>query len=219
VLQLVIAVPISLALPSAGQAVGLTDAFAPEKWVLSNTNADQTFSSPQNTCIGLSYDVACVTINDAITGSFDVIGSADGFDGGANTSGASTTDRTTTWKLVNTGLPAYVSFTWLFSNGDDNTDIASYLIDNSDLIGNSETILSDVPTGIAAQIANLTVASNSSIAFRVRTADNSGNPGILSITNFEAVPVPAPLPLLGVAAAFGFSRKLRKRIRGRQQLQ
>jgi len=212
-LQLVIAVPISLALPSAGQAAGLTGSFAPVNWVLSNTNADETFSSPQNTCAALSYQVACVTINDALTGSFDVIGSADGFDGGANTSGASTTDRTTTFQLVNIGLPAYVSFKWLFSNGEDNTDIASYFI------GNSETILSEAPTSIAAQIASLTVASNGSIAFRVRTTDNIGNPGILSITNFEAVPVPAPLPLLGVAAAFGWSRKLRKRIRGRQQLQ
>jgi hypothetical protein len=206
-LQLVIAVPISLALPSAGQAAGLTGSFAPVNWVLSNTNADETFSSPQNTCAALSYQVACVTINDALTGSFDVIGSADSFDGGANTSGAPTTDRTTTWKLVNTGLPAYVSFKWLFSNGEDNTDIASYLI------GTSETILSDVPSVIASPIVNLTIASNSSIAFRVRTTDNSGNPASLSITNFDAVPVPAPLPLLGVAVAFGWSRKLRRRLK------
>jgi hypothetical protein len=30
----------------------------------------------------------------------------------------------------------------------------------------------------------------------------------------DDVPVPGPLPALGAVAAFGFSRKLRKRIRG-----
>jgi hypothetical protein len=32
-------------------------------------------------------------------------------------------------------------------------------------------------------------------------------------TPFQATPVPGPLPILGAAAAFGFSRKLRKRIK------
>jgi hypothetical protein len=210
-LQLVIAVPISLALPSAGHAAGLTGSFAPVNWVLTNTNADQTLSSPQLTCADLSYQVACITINDAITGTFDVIGSADSFDGGANTIGASTTERTTTWELVNTGLPSQVSFKWLFSNGDNFTDIASYFV------GSSEIVLSDVPTIFAAQIDNLIIPSNGSIAFRVST-DNVGNPGILSITDFGAItisgtsPVPGPLPLIGCAAAFGWSRKLKRRV-------
>ena len=34
-----------------------------------------------------------------------------------------------------------------------------------------------------------------------------------SVVNLPAVPVPGPLPLFGAAAAFGFSRKLRKRIK------
>ena len=80
-----------------------------------------------------------------------MIGSAVGFAGGDNAVGALTTERTTTWKLVNTGLPAEVSFKWLFSNGDNGTDITSFLL------GSSETILSDVPTIFAAQVSNLIV--------------------------------------------------------------
>jgi hypothetical protein len=34
-----------------------------------------------------------------------------------------------------------------------------------------------------------------------------------SVVNLPSVPVPGPLPLFGAAAAFGFSRKLRKRIK------
>jgi len=211
-LQLAIAAPVSLALPVAGQAAGLTGAFAPENWVLTNTNEDQTIPSPGYTCAALSYDVACITNLDAITGSFDLIGSADGFLGGDNTSGAQTTGRTTTWELVNTGLPSEVSFKWLFSNGDNVTDTASYVL------GSSEAILSDVPTIFAAQVTNLIVPSNGSIAFRVSTTDNSGNPGILSITQFESIAisgttaVPGPLPLFGCAAAFGWSRRLKRRV-------
>ena len=211
-LQLAIAAPISLALPVAGQAAGLTGAFAPENWVLTNTNEDQNIPSPGYTCSALSYDVACVTINDPVTGSFDVNGSADSYAGGDNANGALTTERTTTWKLVNTGLPAEVSFKWLFGNGDNVTDVASYVL------GSSETILSDVPTMSAAQVANLIVPSNGSIAFRVSTTDNSGNPGILSITQFESTAisgttaVPGPLPLFGCAAAFGWSRRLKRRV-------
>jgi len=208
--QLAIAVPLSLALPAAGQAAGLAGAFAPANWGLSNTNEDQTIPAPGYTCAALSYDVACVTINDPVTGSFDVIGSADGFLGGDNAIGATTTDRITTWELVNTGLPAEVSFKWLFSNGDNGTDIASYLL------GSSETVLSDEPTIIAAQIANLFIPTNGSISFRVST-DNFNDPGILSITEFEAITlsgttsVPGPLPVFGAAAAFAWSRRLRKR--------
>ena len=210
-LRLAIAMPISLALPSAGQAAGLAGAFAPANWVLSNTNADETFSAPGYTCAALGYDVACATSIDALMGSFDLIGSADGYLGGDNAIGATTTERTTTWKLVNTGPQAQVSFKWLFGNGDSSTDIASYLI------GSSETILSDVPTNSTAAIFNLTIPSNGSIAFRVST-DNIGNSGILSISEFEATTisdttsVPGPLPVFGCAAAFGWSRRLRRRL-------
>jgi hypothetical protein len=38
-------------------------------------------------------------------------------------------------------------------------------------------------------------------------------------SNVWTVPVPGPLPLLGAATAFGFSRKLRKRIKGSESLQ
>jgi len=42
--------------------------------------------------------------------------------------------------------------------------------------------------------------------------DYAGCPG--SCVSARVNPVPGPLPLLGVGAAFGFSRKLRKRIKG-----
>jgi hypothetical protein len=41
----------------------------------------------------------------------------------------------------------------------------------------------------------------------------SYNTGTTVKVNFTSIPAPGPLPVLGAAAAFGFSRKLRKRIK------
>jgi hypothetical protein len=216
-LKVLIAVPIGLTLPSAAQATGLTDAFAPGNWVLHNTNIDETLASPLYPCSISGHEVACVTINDISSGSFDVIGSSEFFAGGNNEIGATTAERTTTWKLLNTGPQAQLSFKWLFSNGEDVTDIASYLI--SDTVSEAEVELSNVPTAFTDTISNLIIPTNGSIAFRVKTLDNIGNPAILSITDFGAVAtgsptnVPGPLPFLGCAAAFSWSRKLSKRVR------
>lgn len=54
------------------------------------------------------------------------------------------------------------------------------------------------------------------IAFGVYSQDNDGSEGSVTISNFQFTPtadVPAPLPLLGAGAAFGWSRRLRRRIR------
>ena len=47
----------------------------------------------------------------------------------------------------------------------------------------------------------------------------SGTAQLTSILDsYQTQPVPGPLPLLGAGAAFGFSRKLRGRIKGSQQV-
>lgn len=205
------AVSISLALASSGQAAGLSGEFSPEKWVLLNSNADQAFPAPSNTCTALGYAVACVNLVDEATGLFEVVGSAETYAGGANAPGAVTSERSTSWYVTNLAVPQLVSFQWFFSNGEDDTDIASYRI--RDGITIAETELSTVPTSVAAVVSNLVIPANGSLAFQVRTTDNLGYPGILSISGFNATPVPGPLPIIGLAAGFGFTRKLRTRIR------
>lgn len=49
--------------------------------------------------------------------------------------------------------------------------------------------------------------------FSINDFEGSYGPGIATISNFSApAPVPGPLSLFGAAAAFGWSRKLRKRL-------
>ncbi|MFM7641790.1 MAG: hypothetical protein ACKO45_09600 [Cyanobium sp.] len=50
-----------------------------------------------------------------------------------------------------------------------------------------------------------------SLSFSLLSATNS--PADFAINRFDFTPVPGPLPVFGAAAAFGFSRKLRGRIR------
>lgn len=59
------------------------------------------------------------------------------------------------------------------------------------------------------------VLAGDTFGFRVFTLDDQFGPGNATISNFSApgsAPVPGPLPLLGVGAAFGYSRRLRRRI-------
>lgn len=204
-------VPFALAVSMPVQAMGLTGPFSPANWLLTNTNADESIAGdPQYTCGSLGYDVACVQLNSVATGAWDVIGSAEGYTGGDNAPGALTTDRTTTWSAPVTGISQVVSFDWLFTNGEATTDLSSYIV--SDGVTETETVLSTAPTVVSAPVTNVLVPSGGRLGFRVATT-NTGNPAILSITTFNASPVPGPLPLLGAAMAFRASRQLRRRQR------
>lgn len=107
-----------------------------------------------------------------------------------------------------------VSFSWNFSG---NSPVEFYYILNAGL-----NFISSTPnTGITS----FEVAVGDNFGFMIEAQDNrTGNPlggEAATISNFSApIPssapatssVPGPLPILGVAAAFGFSRKLRRRI-------
>jgi hypothetical protein len=54
------------------------------------------------------------------------------------------------------------------------------------------------------------VVAGDSFGFSIDGNDGIFGPGNATISNFSA-PVPGPLPLLGVGAAFGYSRRLRRR--------
>lgn len=54
------------------------------------------------------------------------------------------------------------------------------------------------------------VVAGDTFGFRVYTSDDVSGRGTATISNFSA-PVPGPVPLLGVGAAFSYSRRLRRR--------
>jgi hypothetical protein len=121
-------------------------------------------------------------------------------------------------------LPAQsyaLSFLWSYSTTDITADL--------DLFGYSIngnfTPLSDPfgPTNQHGGIALKSFAPSDLFAFTMRSTDNLGGPATTTIYSFLSglppeVPdcpcVPGPLPLLGAVTSLGWSRRLRRRIRG-----
>jgi hypothetical protein len=199
----------SCLLPAGAQAAGFSGSFAPANWILNNTNPNQSLDSTQYTCFALN-EVACVEAIAPSSGAVVVVGSVWGQQVGG---GVANTLRTTTWSVTNTGPNALISFDWALGTSGETNQVASYLVNLANVV------LSSID-GNSGSILSLPLATGDSFGFRVTTSDNTGNSGILSISNFNATPfsppstsVPVPLPLSGGAAAFAFSRRLRRRIR------
>ena len=103
------------------------------------------------------------------------------------------------------GLAGPASFDWSYSSSDCcNFDGFGYLLN-----GNFTQLAQNSSQG--SGFTQFNVLAGDTFGFRVFALDNAGSPGVATISNFSA-PVPGPLPLLGVGAAFGYSRRLRRRI-------
>lgn len=89
----------------------------------------------------------------------------------------------------------------IYGTGWDGTNTITGVIDTLDLINNIED--HGPASGKTLYVQDIWTASPGN------TIDNINN-------NFSQVP--GPLPILGIGAAFGFSRKLRKRIKGSETL-
>jgi hypothetical protein len=196
-------------LPAAAGAAGFSGSFDPANWSIVNTtegSVDQTLSgsgsTPEYTCTEIN-DVACAENVDATNGGVDVVGSVAGFDGG----GTGNTARTTTWTVTNGAQPSTLMFSWAFATlpTESATKQSAWY-----LVGTTATQLT-ASGGGSGSVSNISLAPFETFGFRVSTDDNIGDYGVLSITNFTATEVPAPLPLTGAAATFHWSRRLRRR--------
>jgi len=108
-----------------------------------------------------------------------------------------------------------VSFDWLYSTIDlPGGDSFGYLINGV------QTLLTDDQTTLPFGSTTLSVASGDIFGFYVASIDGDFGAGIATVYNFSgpgapptpgATDVPAPAAVLGVLAAFGWSRKLRRR--------
>lgn len=112
-----------------------------------------------------------------------------------------------------------VTFSWMYNTIDDpGHDSFGYLVDGN------YTLLTDDAFSYFTDTTNFNVSAGAEFGFRIFSVDGSFDPGIATIESFSgpapsaSTAVPGPLPLLGMAAAFGLSRKLRGRIRDRAGL-
>ena len=120
-----------------------------------------------------------------------------------------------------TTLGAGITPTFLFSSSDSGT--SSALIYFANLFAIEDTYVSGASIFSSSTFTGITLASlgmpNSGI-LGTWTLVDPGDPSYIGDTisvqvnaSRSSANVPGPLPILGLAAAFGFSRKLRKRIK------
>jgi len=105
-----------------------------------------------------------------------------------------------------------VSFDWLYSTADfPGGDSFGYLINGA------QTLLTDDQTTLPSGSTTFSVVSGDIFGFYVASIDGDLGAGIATVSNFSGpgspgpTDVPAPAAVLGVLAAFGWSRKLRRR--------
>ena len=109
-----------------------------------------------------------------------------------------------------------VSFDWNFSTADDEGaeyDPFGYLLN-----GAFTQLTSDSGSSTQSGSASFSVLTGQVFGFRQNSFDSAYGRASTTISNFNgptaAAPasVPGPLPILGVGAAFAYSRRLRRRI-------
>lgn len=101
--------------------------------------------------------------------------------------------------------PTFISFAWSFSELNSSGTTTPFYI-----INGIETPLS----GISGTVSPVTLNAGSALTFGI--TNGVGDAGDLTISNFNATPVPAPLPVLGAAATFGWIRRRRAQLKARQ---
>lgn len=202
----------------SSQATTLTGDFALNNWTLKRfINSSLNGQYGYGTIPGGDYScdsgasgsgasvgsLACVLGADATTdpANFGVVGSTLGDIG--------TADQAVDvyWTLPYNGPSGTLSFDFLFSSDDTSaSDFGFFKINGTDIINTSSP--GSTPESQKINTGDI-------LYFGVYTTDNKGAAADVQISNFNFTPeVPGPLPILGAGAAFGWSRRLRSRIRG-----
>lgn len=216
-----LATPLLVAPAQAISPEGLTGPFALENWKLiasyiDDTNNDATVIIDE---IGYSAyvcpvfgDPACIdgpnldeesTIQTTPSGAFTVVGATS-----AEFPDAANKQFFLNWTL-DPGLSTrttdyFVSFNFLYQTTDVNSEVLGYFSINNVLTPIQSSSNNESATGL------FRITPSDTIAFGVSSSNFDNNQGFVQITGFSA-DVPGPLPLLGAAAAFGWSRRLRAR--------
>jgi hypothetical protein len=110
------------------------------------------------------------------------------------------------------GRPYRISFNWSFDYKSDDQYVAFALSSGTVVVDGVDSgyTWSSSFTDYPSSTASIYLPPGATLTFSV-TTDNNGAYPTLAINNFDAVEIPAPLPLAGGSSAFLWSRRLRRR--------
>jgi hypothetical protein len=202
--------------PAPVKAVsGFTGTFEQSTWTVVNTDPAQTLSGVNGICntysgySGNDNNVGCTspTYFDDVTIAGTEVGTTPSITLGVY--------NTTTVELTNNntnGKPYRISFDWAFDWKSDDQYVAftlssgTVVVDGVDYGSTWTSSATDYPSSTAS----IYLPPGAKLTFSV-TTDNYGDYPTLAISSFDAVEIPAPLPLAGGTSAFLWSRRLRRR--------
>ena len=211
---LIALLPLGFAGVGSAQAAGLTTVFDPSNWLLVNTNPNGTTSGigtgtgPTNiSCNPPAKENTCVSPTDKGFSLF-------GYPGTITTPGTTRPNTTTLTMSSSNWRPYVMTFEWTFDPQLVQTDISmsvSYgniftngnVDDTFTASADDQNVFSQVPAAVY-------LPAGASLTFSIASTDTSGAP-FFTMEGFEAVEVPAPLPITGSSAVLLYSRRLRRR--------
>lgn len=173
--------------PAHAVQVGFDGPYAPANW---------TLNAPPNGSYAGSVDTSGAPGSLSLTG---------------NQASFPTIETTYTTTAAAAGQ---VSFDWQFVSIDFDADTNGF----GYIVNGAFNLLDNTSAGnLVSGSAQFNVASGDIFGFDVYSQYSSLGPGFATISNFTApsqppAAVPGPLPLFGAGAAFGWSRRLRRRV-------
>lgn len=188
-------------------AIGFTGSYAPANWTLyTSPNAPPNSFNPPTSCPTASGLVECVENFNNPAGYLSLYGGFALPDGVAQ-------ETTLVAPAPTDGSKQMLSFTMDFYGVGGSPDFYAYY-----QVQNSPKVLLTINAGELVNtltVSNVYVQANETFTFGIYNKTQTGLAGNIDISNFEAQPVPAPLPALGAASGFAWSRRLRRRLAGR----
>lgn len=179
--------------------LGFTGSFDTSTWVyqLQRDSNTPTYPTPGDCTSSFDPEVGCLDLYNSDQGNVHIFSAE-------NTTG--TGIEATSWYWQNTtNQNYYVSFDYYLDGLNPSSTTASITA------GSLPAVQIDVGDSSSTN-GYLLVAPNQYISFSISVPGGS-DPADLQISNFNYA-VPGPLPATGAATAFGFSRRMRRRIKG-----
>ncbi len=206
--------------PAPARAVsGFSGTFSQSTWTVVNTDPYGSLGGTAGICIengGSTNTRGCTTA--ASSGNVQILGTEDSLAvppplpdvtaGVPNTTSVILTNTVTETNF----RPYVINFNWSFLYQSDNQYVSFSLSSGTLIVDGTDygTSWNSTSESFSDSTASVYLPPGATLSFSV-TTDNIGGYPTLGISNFDAVEIPAPLPLAGASSAFLWSRRLRRR--------